>query len=62
MNDALAGFVLARKLSVLCIPMGLGCSVALTTSGFVLQVGFMLSQVCNLDWPSIYFEGAQRVC
>ena len=32
------GFILARKLTILWVPLGLGCSVALTTSGFVLQV------------------------
>ncbi len=32
-----AGFILAHKVSLLCAPMGLGASVALTTTGFVLQ-------------------------
>lgn len=32
-----AGFILAAKVSMVCIPLGLMCSVLLTTSGFVLQ-------------------------
>eukprot|EP00798_Chlamydomonas_sp_ICE-L_P031634 gene31634-6828_t len=31
------GFILANKVSVLCAPLGLGASVMLTTTGFVLQ-------------------------
>ncbi|KXZ43693.1 hypothetical protein GPECTOR_83g305 [Gonium pectorale] len=34
---ALLGFILAAKLSVLCVPLGLAGSVGLTSSGFLLQ-------------------------
>lgn len=32
-----SGFILSAKLSVLCVPLGLAASVALTSSGFLLQ-------------------------